>query len=97
MRCSLSQDYSTEGLTESQLGLLQEFREFGLVYQRKVYTTECDWPRPHFLLAVAQVPFSVRLGLRLVAEVLALISKIEVILHVCNSEECIHRLGRVEK
>lgn len=30
------QDYSTEGMSESQLKFLQHLREFGLVFQRKV-------------------------------------------------------------
>jgi transcription initiation factor TFIIH subunit 4 len=33
---SLGKDYSTEGMSESQLRFLQHLREFGLVYQRKV-------------------------------------------------------------
>ena len=32
----LVQDYSTEGMSESQLKFLQHLREFGLVFQRKV-------------------------------------------------------------
>lgn len=32
----LTQDYSTEGLTPSQMTLLQQLRQFGLIYQRKV-------------------------------------------------------------
>ena len=30
------QDYSTEGLTETQMSLMQQLRQFGLIYQRKV-------------------------------------------------------------
>lgn len=30
------QDYSTEGMTASQLEFIQSLRQFGLVYQRKV-------------------------------------------------------------
>nr|KAG5699839.1 hypothetical protein BaRGS_034613 [Batillaria attramentaria] len=32
---TLGKDYSTEGMSESQLRFLQHLREFGLVYQRK--------------------------------------------------------------
>ena len=38
MQCiSCMQDYSTEGMSENQLRILQHLREFGLVYQRKVH------------------------------------------------------------
>ena len=30
------QDYSTEGMTATQLEFIQSLRQFGLVYQRKV-------------------------------------------------------------
>jgi hypothetical protein len=31
------QDYSTEGLTQTQKSLMQQLRQFGLIYQRKVH------------------------------------------------------------
>lgn len=33
------QDYSTEFLTETQQVMLEDLRDYGLVYQRKVYIT----------------------------------------------------------
>jgi hypothetical protein len=38
----VTQDYSTEGLSDGLLVFLQHLREFGLVYQRKVrYSNNC--------------------------------------------------------
>ena len=37
---TLLQDYSTEGMSESQLKFLQHLREFGLVFQRKVWCAQ---------------------------------------------------------
>lgn len=40
---TLLQDYSTEGMSESQLKFLQHLREFGLVFQRKVQCAELNY------------------------------------------------------
>jgi len=38
----VTQDYSTEGMSDGLLVFLQHLREFGLVYQRKVrYNNNC--------------------------------------------------------
>jgi len=38
----VTQDYSTEGMSDGLLVFLQHLREFGLVYQRKVrYSNNC--------------------------------------------------------